>query len=73
MEVSDKLRREIEIHSFVWQGTTVKITVSIGVAAALEEGTQDWNALVNAADHALYNAKSGGRNRVIGWALPATE
>jgi diguanylate cyclase (GGDEF)-like protein len=71
MEVSDKLRRELEKRSFVWQGTTVKITVSIGVAAALEEGIQDWNGLVNAADQALYEAKNGGRNRVIGWSPPA--
>ena len=73
MEVSDKLRREIEKRSFVWQGTTVKITVSIGVAAALEEGIQDWNTLVNAADQALYSAKDGGRNRVVGWTPPATK
>jgi len=49
----------------------VKITVSIGVAAALEEGIQDWNALVNAADQALYQAKDGGRNRVLGWTAAA--
>ena len=70
MEVSDKLRREVEKRSFVWQGTTVKITVSIGVAAALEEGIQDWDGLVNAADRALYEAKNGGRNRVVGWTPP---
>jgi diguanylate cyclase (GGDEF)-like protein len=70
-EVSQKLRREIEKHSFIWQGRTVKVTVSIGVAAALEEGIQDWNSLVNAADQALYEAKNGGRNRVIGWTPPA--
>jgi diguanylate cyclase (GGDEF)-like protein len=71
LEVSDKLRREVEKRSFLWQGTTVKITVSIGVAAALEEGIQDWNGLVNAADQALYEAKNGGRNRVMGWTPPA--
>jgi diguanylate cyclase (GGDEF)-like protein len=73
IEVSDKLRREIEKRSFVWQGTTVKITVSIGVAAALEEGIQGWNGLVNAADQALYEAKNGGRNRIIGWTPPVSE
>ncbi len=59
--------------SFPWQGTTVKITVSIGVAAVLEEGIQDWNGLVNAADQALYQAKDGGRNRVVGWTPPSIE
>jgi diguanylate cyclase (GGDEF)-like protein len=70
MEVSDKLRREVEKRSFLWQGAPVKITVSIGVAAALEEGIQDWNGLVNAADQALYEAKNGGRNRIVGWTPP---
>jgi diguanylate cyclase (GGDEF)-like protein len=73
LEVSEKLRREVERHSFLWQGTTVKITVSIGVAAALEEGIPDWNGLVNAADQALYQAKDGGRNRVLGWTPPSSE
>jgi len=73
MEVSEKLRGEVEKHSFLWQGTSVNITVSIGVAAVLEEGIQDWNGLVNAADQALYQAKDGGRNRVVGWTPPATE
>jgi len=71
MEVSDKLRREVEKRSFIWQRTTVKVTVSVGVAAALEEGIQDWNSLVNAADQALYEAKNGGRNRVVGWTPPS--
>jgi diguanylate cyclase (GGDEF)-like protein len=73
MEVSEKLRREVEKHSFLWQGMSVKITVSIGVAAALEEGIKDWNGLVNAADQALYQAKDGGRNRVLGWTPPSSE
>jgi PleD family two-component response regulator len=68
MRVLD-LRREVEKHSFIWQGTTV----SIGVAAALEGGIQDWNGPVNAADQAWYDAKKGGRNRVIGWTPPATQ
>src|SRR4030042_1579421 len=38
LAVSEKLRREIEKRSFVWQGTTVKITVSIGGAGALGGG-----------------------------------
>jgi diguanylate cyclase (GGDEF)-like protein len=38
-------------------------TVSIGVAISDEE-CSDLNALLNAADQALYRAKALGRNRV---------
>jgi diguanylate cyclase len=73
LEVSEKLRREVEKRSFLWQGTNVRITVSIGVAAALEEGIEDWNGLVNATDQALYQAKDVARNRVFGRTPPAIE
>ena len=41
--------------------TTVKVTVSIGVAAYQGER----QAFFNAADHALYRAKEGGRDCVM--------
>ncbi|MFO8004714.1 HDOD domain-containing protein [Thioalkalivibrio sp.] len=44
-------------------GAKVRVTVSIGVAAR-EAGMADANALVMAADQALYAAKHAGRDRV---------
>jgi diguanylate cyclase (GGDEF)-like protein len=41
----------------------VQVTISIGVASA-HPGCEDLQALLKAADIALYDAKRSGRNRV---------
>jgi diguanylate cyclase (GGDEF)-like protein len=46
-------------------GITDRITVSIGIASAPDEGV-DRVTLLRIADEALYRAKEGGRNRVVG-------
>lgn len=61
LAVAEKLRRKIS--SWHFPGVPRSITVSIGVADFPEHGeTRD--ALVRAADAALYLAKQKGRNRV---------
>jgi len=72
MKVSEKIRREVERHPFCWGEQQLHITVSIGVAAALQEGVEDWNGLLNAADQALYRAKDGGRNNVMAFNLDSS-
>jgi diguanylate cyclase (GGDEF)-like protein len=57
--VAERLRAAIA--SAAWPGAS--ITVSVGVAG-VEEGHPDGDALVAAADRALYEAKAAGRNRV---------
>lgn len=58
------LREMVEAHEFVLDGTPVSITVSIGVATFDPQMTAPAD-LVQAADGRLYQAKQGGRNRVV--------
>jgi diguanylate cyclase (GGDEF)-like protein len=69
LEVAQKLRKEVEKRYFVWETRSLRITVSIGVAAAPQEGIKDWNDLVKASDQALYRAKEAGRNLVVGFSI----
>jgi diguanylate cyclase (GGDEF)-like protein len=44
------------------RGEVIEVTVSVGVARSLADEPRD---LLAAADGALYEAKDGGRNRVV--------
>ena len=61
--IAERLRRSIETLEIHWEGRTIAITASFGVAVAL--GTTPSNELFVQADAALYAAKRGGRNRVV--------
>ena len=64
MNIAERLRTEVELHAFdIGDGKTADITVSIGVATYLQQANS-LEALVKAADVALYAAKQAGRNRV---------
>jgi diguanylate cyclase (GGDEF)-like protein len=60
----ERIRRQVEATKFDYQGTELKVTVSVGVAA-VEASMREPSELVGAADDALYSAKRQGRNRVI--------
>ncbi len=63
---ADRMRRAIEQMEIPWEGKTLRITVSIGVAAIEGQATRIEPAvLIAVADRALYEAKRGGRNRVV--------
>src|SRR5690606_19230976 len=62
-EVADRLRSDIEHSPAGVASRTVAATVSIGVAAATAS-MREFADLMRAADHALYDAKHAGRNRV---------
>jgi diguanylate cyclase (GGDEF)-like protein len=57
--VAERLRAGVS----VLDNLPVEVTVSIGVASALQDETPE--ALLQRADEALYKAKADGRNRVV--------
>ncbi len=60
----ERLRLAIERHVISGLGFQGSVTISVGVAQRTPDmATQD--ALIKAADHAVYAAKAAGRNRVV--------
>ena len=62
---AERLREKVENHTFSYEGGTLRRTMSCGVAGSPHPKVQDQEALVRAADDALYVAKETGRNRVV--------
>jgi len=61
---AERIRAAIENMSIIYEGTPIKITISIGLA---EQDVKD-NTIHNVqhlADSALYRAKQSGRNKVV--------
>jgi diguanylate cyclase (GGDEF)-like protein len=62
-QLAEKARKLVEKHSFSFDGETIPVTVSAGVAT-VQKKNEDPNELIRRADEKLYEAKSSGRNRV---------
>lgn len=63
--VAERLRRSIEEHAFLHDERRISVTASVGVATLLLDTRDTPQELIQAADQALYKAKSAGRNRVV--------
>ncbi|MBL4618571.1 MAG: PleD family two-component system response regulator [Marinicaulis sp.] len=66
--VAERLRQEVAGKKFMINGgrDAIEITVSIGIASTENNPDEDSaQKLIKRADEALYEAKDGGRNRVI--------
>ena len=60
----ERVRAEIAELPFLINGKGVPVTVSVGLSS-LKRGLDSVAELLKRADVALYEAKSGGRNRVV--------
>ena len=58
----ERLRKTIEKYQFVYEGTQINVTISIGAALNTFETV---NEFLSSADKALYAAKNSGRNKLI--------
>ncbi|MEX0703962.1 MAG: sensor domain-containing diguanylate cyclase [Planctomycetales bacterium] len=63
-ETAERLREALEAHPFEFDGRTLRVTASFGVAEFGAEANTP-SELVRRADAALYRAKENGRNRVV--------
>lgn len=62
--VAERIRSLIATTPFKASGTTLYITVSLGIASVIPSDVDGQDTLFKKADDALYQAKEGGRNRV---------
>jgi len=62
--VGERMRKAVETHRFVYEGTHIPITISVGVAVLPNPAVKDANDIVGLADQALYKSKHAGRNQV---------
>jgi diguanylate cyclase (GGDEF)-like protein len=63
LRLAERVRGGVEKAQLVFEGARLSVTVSLGVAVWPSDG-KDEEALLGAADRALYAAKQSGRNRV---------
>jgi two-component system cell cycle response regulator len=62
---AERLRQRVDGHTFSYEGGTLNKTVSFGVASWPHPKITGREAMLKAADDALYVAKETGRNRVV--------
>jgi diguanylate cyclase (GGDEF)-like protein len=67
--VAGRIRKAVEADTIPFEGKSLRLTVSVGVSARLDEGPESIENLLKRADDALALAKQRGRNRVVALSL----
>ncbi|MBF0238260.1 MAG: diguanylate cyclase [SAR324 cluster bacterium] len=65
--IAERIRRDVESTTFIFEREQIKITTSIGLTSVQDDMASDLtsDSLLKSADTALYEAKSKGRNQTI--------
>ena len=69
--IAERLRKRVENTPFLFNDVSIDVTVSLGVYSSPDPEAIGVDEFVNRADAALYEAKEGGRNRVVYHAPPS--
>jgi diguanylate cyclase (GGDEF)-like protein len=64
LRCAERCRKAVDSADFTFNGTPIKVTISLGVATLFDTDFAQPEDLIAAADKYLYRAKRGGRNRV---------
>jgi diguanylate cyclase (GGDEF)-like protein len=65
-DVAERIRKQVASSPLSWGGADIPVTLSAGLATSGEDGLETGQDLFMLADGRLYDAKNGGRNRVVG-------
>ena len=64
VSIAERIRTAVQDGPIDWNGQSIRLSVSVGVALSTQVPTADSDQLIEYADKALYEAKAAGRNRV---------
>jgi len=62
-QLTERIRRAIEVQVFLYKGSQVQVTLTFGVSSV--DGSTSFEESLRHADRALYSGKQSGKNRIV--------